>query len=107
MPFAFEFAGSPTTPLCHSLRRMLAPPTRKVAIKVPFAKWLLIAAAFYLRYRLTRTILLVRLPTNLAVVQVAVCHSRMFVEFCKVFFDPAALADLRSHLTRYRGLSMV
>lgn len=45
-----------------------------------------------------------RPDTNLALVEVAVCHLRIVVEICKVFFDSTAPADLRAQLTRYLGL---
>ena len=42
--------------------------------------------------------------THLALVQMAICHPKMFVEICKILFDSTTPADLRAHLTRYLGL---
>ena len=43
---------------------------------------------------LTPVLLRARLDADLALVQVTVRHSRVFVVFCEVFFYPAALTGL-------------
>jgi hypothetical protein len=45
-----------------------------------------------------------RTDTQLALVVVAVCILRVFIELREVFFDSASLADLQAHLTRCLGL---